>query len=96
MGGELRECRDRYVDLSPTTYSADVRTPVLVLQGADDQRCPLGQSEEFFAGLVRCASTEAEMVVYPGGSHGMAKSGKPSHRLDYHRRVVEWVQRAAP
>ena len=34
------------------------------------------------------------MVVYPGGSHSMAGTGKPSHREDYHRRIEHWVQRA--
>src|SRR5690606_31590180 len=76
MAGELNDSRDKYLDLSPTTYCGNVRTPTLVLQGEDDERCPLGQSEEFFSGLVRCSDAESVMVVYPGGSHGLAKSGK--------------------
>ena len=95
MDGELSDSRDKYLHLSPTTYCDDVHTPTLVLQGAEDGRCPLGQSEEFYAGLVRCSDAETLMVVYPGASHGLAKSGKPSHRVDYHQRIVDWVRRAA-
>jgi len=34
----------------------------------------------------------ARMVVYPGGSHALAGTGRPSHRLDYHRRLAHWVR----
>jgi hypothetical protein len=57
-----------------------------------DARCALGKSEEIFARLVRCSNAPARMVVYPGGSHSMATSGKPSHRVDYHARLVAWVE----
>ena len=95
MGGELHEHRERYRHLSPTTYCHRVRTPTLLLQGADDGRCPLGQNEELFAGLVRCSDVETELVVYPGASHALSKSGKPSHRRDYHQRITDWVERHA-
>lgn len=95
MAGELHDHRERYRHLSPTSYCHEVRTPTLLLQGEDDGRCPLGQTEEMFAGMVRCADVDAQMVVYPGGGHGMAKSGKPSHRRDYHQRIVDWVERYA-
>ena len=34
-----------------------------------------------------------EMVRYPGSSHSFRLSGRPSHRLDYYRRVIEWLER---
>ncbi len=95
MGGELAEERARYHALSPVQECHTIRTPTLLLQGEDDQRCPLGQSEEIFAHLVRCAEASCRMVVYPGGSHRMAGTGKPSHRLDYHRRLAGWMRRWA-
>ena len=33
------------------------------------------------------------MVRYPGGAHGFIASGRPSHRVDYVRRAVEWLER---
>ena len=41
------------------------------------------------------ADVETELVVYPGGSHALSASGKPSHRRDYHQRIVDWVERHA-
>ena len=92
MGGEMEDVRERYHRLSPLNCADSVRTPTLILQGDDDRRCPLGQSEELFAALIRQTDAPCRMVVYPGGSHSLASSGKPSHRLDYHQRIVDWVE----
>lgn len=91
MGADLNEATERYARLSPVEYAAKVDTATLFLQGQDDQRCPIGQSEEMFAHMVRAGHENSMMVVYPGGSHSMAGSGKPSHRVDYHRRVAAWL-----
>ena len=92
MGSELATRRETGFHLSPVTQCMDVTTPTLILQGEDDQRCPLGQSEELFAALVRCSEVTVRMVVYPGGSHSLPTNGRPSHRLDYHQRLVDWVE----
>ena len=93
MCGEMDEVAERAYALSPVAHCAKATTPTLILQGEKDGRCPLGQSEELFANLIRCGKTTAELVVYPGGSHGLAESGKPSHRVDYHQRLCDWANR---
>jgi len=70
-----------------------VRTPTLFLQGADDERCPRGQSEELFVKLRSIGVAPTEMVLYPGGSHHVFSTGKPSHRVDVQRRIVDWLER---
>jgi dipeptidyl aminopeptidase/acylaminoacyl peptidase len=37
-----------------------------------------------------------ELVLYPGASHLFVLNGRPSHRADWNRRVVEWVMRHTP
>lgn len=93
MGGELDEVAPRGRALSPVAHCANATTPTLILQGEDDGRCPLGQAEELFANLVRCSDAPVELVVYPGASHGLAESGRPSHRVDYHQRLCDWANR---
>jgi dipeptidyl aminopeptidase/acylaminoacyl peptidase len=93
MGGEPADMQERYDRLAPIHHAHEVTTPTLLLQGDDDQRCPLGQTEEMFAALVRRSDAPCTMVVYPGGSHALASTGKPSHRVDYHRRIVRWLER---
>ena len=91
MGGEFDETSKRAHALSPVTHCLKVTTPTLILQGADDGRCPIGQSEQLFANLIRCSEVAAELVVYPGGSHSLAETGRPSHRVDYHQRLCDWA-----
>ncbi|HLZ71519.1 MAG TPA: S9 family peptidase [Dehalococcoidia bacterium] len=92
MGGPLPETRETYRRLSPINSIDRVRTPCLILHGEADDRCPIGQGEEWFAGL-RARGQTAEMVRYPGGSHGFILLGPPSHRLDFLQRVLGWIER---
>ena len=82
--------RDRLVKLSPLTYVDAVRAPTLILHGAADERCPAGQAEQWFHAL-RTRDVKVRLVLYPGGSHLFLLNGRPSHRIDYSRRLVDWV-----
>lgn len=90
IGGDAYETRQRYLDLSPISHVERVTTPVLILHGASDDRCPVGEAEQWFTALRRQRKT-VEMVLYPGASHLFILQGHPSHRLDYSRRLVDWV-----
>jgi dipeptidyl aminopeptidase/acylaminoacyl peptidase len=79
----------RLWDLSPLRLVSNVTTPLLLLHGEADYRCPIEQSEQFFAALRR-RGKEAVFVRYPGESHGMAVSGTPAHRIDRTTRILDW------
>ncbi|WP_019140607.1 S9 family peptidase [Noviherbaspirillum massiliense] len=93
MYGELKIQRDKMRELSPMGYIERARAATLILQGEQDQRCPVSQSEELFTALLSGTDTLVEMVIYPGGSHHFFESGKPSHRLDMVARLVGWMER---
>jgi dipeptidyl aminopeptidase/acylaminoacyl peptidase len=95
MGGGITDGRETFRRLSPINYVDKVTTPTLVLHGEADERCPIGQGEEFFTGLVAAGKVPTEFVRYPGGSHMFIAQGRPSHRVDFNRRVVDWVTRHA-
>ncbi|WP_437827381.1 alpha/beta hydrolase family protein [Sorangium sp. So ce1153] len=59
----------------------------------EDHRCPIGQSEKLFAALVRSGKAPVEFIRFPGGDHHLAEHGKPSHRVFYNHRLIEWVER---
>jgi dipeptidyl aminopeptidase/acylaminoacyl peptidase/CubicO group peptidase (beta-lactamase class C family) len=86
---------NEYAPFSPLTEVAKVRTPTLVVQGAADDRCPAGQAEQWFAAL-RERGVPSRLVLYPGGAHLFILDGPPSHRADFNRRVVDWVEQYAP
>jgi dipeptidyl aminopeptidase/acylaminoacyl peptidase/CubicO group peptidase (beta-lactamase class C family) len=84
-----------YAPFSPLTEVSKVRTPTLVVHGGADERCPVGQAEQWFTAL-RERGVPSRLVLYPGGAHLFILDGPPSYRADFNRRVVEWVEQYAP
>ena len=82
---------ERYERHSPQAHVGKVTCPTLILHGESDDRCPIGQAEEWFTAL-RARGVPVEMVRYPGCSHLFIVDGRPSHRIDYGRRVAGWLR----
>jgi dipeptidyl aminopeptidase/acylaminoacyl peptidase/CubicO group peptidase (beta-lactamase class C family) len=94
LGGPPWADRARYDEMSPLTQVDQVRTPTLIIHGESDARCPIGQAEQWHTAL-RQRGVPTRLVLYPGGSHLFILEGPPSHRLDFNRRIVEWVEQYA-
>jgi dipeptidyl aminopeptidase/acylaminoacyl peptidase len=84
----------RYDVMSPMAQVARVRTPTLIVHGAADLRCPVDQAKQWHTAL-RERGVPTRLVLYPDASHLFILEGKPSHRLDFNRRVVDWVEQYA-
>jgi dipeptidyl aminopeptidase/acylaminoacyl peptidase len=82
-------------ELSPLQYIEQSTTPTLFMQGKEDERCPKCQSEELFVSLYRAGDTPAELVLYPGETHGFLGSGTPSCREDAAERILGWIEHHA-
>lgn len=87
---DVAEGADALRAASPLAHAAAVRTPTLILQGEDDDRCPVGQAEQWFS-ILRAQRVPVQLVRYPGASHLFILNGRPSHRVDYGRRLEAWV-----
>lgn len=61
LGGSPDEQPERYVGSSPITYVEQVKSPVLILAGENDSRCPMRQIEKYVA---RLAEHGREHQVY--------------------------------
>jgi len=94
LGGTPWQRPENYADMSPLTRVADVRTPTLVIHGANDLTCPLGQAQQWHTAL-REQGVPTRLVVYPDASHAFILVGPPSQRLDFNHRVVDWLERHA-
>ncbi|MBX5437863.1 MAG: S9 family peptidase [Alicyclobacillaceae bacterium] len=75
---------ERLLERSPISHVKNVKTPLLLLHGESDLRCPVTQSEEFFVALKRLGKNVA-MVRYPGANHSLQR---PSHKVDRLRRTL--------
>ena len=94
LGGLPWTQPERYAAMSPIASVAAVRTPTLILHGAEDLRCPVGQAQQWHTAL-RELGVPTRLVLYPEASHAFILTGPPSQRLDYNRRIVEWVEQHA-
>jgi dipeptidyl aminopeptidase/acylaminoacyl peptidase len=77
---------------SSLRLASDIRTPLLLLQGDEDRRCPAADNEQLFSAL-RYLGREVEYVVYPESDHGFSLCGRPDRRIDRYKRVLEWFER---
>ena len=91
-GGPYTGARDKFLHHSPITYAHNVQTPVLLLHGEDDLRCPIEQSEQYFVALKRLGKT-VEFVRFPNSTHRFRKMGHPSLIVEYYNRLLAWLER---
>jgi len=78
-----------YAERSPITYAKDIATPLLIIHSEDDLRCPMEQAEQLFIALKKLRR-EVLFVRFPDENHEMSRSGKPRHRLERFRFILEW------
>jgi dipeptidyl aminopeptidase/acylaminoacyl peptidase len=80
---------------SPLTYIDQVRTPTLVLHSEQDRRCPLGIALRYYTEL-KLNGVEAELLVFPGETHELSRSGTPIHRRQRFDHILDWWGRHLP
>ena len=78
-----------YLQRSPLTYAANITTPLLIIHAENDLRCPIEQAEQLFVALKK-QNKEVRFVRFPDEGHDMSRAGKPRHRLERFRVILEW------
>jgi dipeptidyl aminopeptidase/acylaminoacyl peptidase len=78
------------LDRSPLRHAANITTPLLLLHGENDYRCPIEQSEQLFVALRRLGK-EARLVRFPGESHSLTIGGRPTHRQTRFTLILDWL-----
>lgn len=76
---------------SPLRFYPDITAATLILVGDQDDRCPVNQAEQLYTLLRHRDRQPVELVVYPGESHLLARSGRPQTREHRWRRTAQWL-----
>ncbi|NTU27168.1 S9 family peptidase [Bacillus tequilensis] len=76
-------------DRSPLKYAANVETPLLILHGERDDRCPIEQAEQLFIALKKMGK-ETKLVRFPKASHNLSRSGHPGQRIKRLNYISSW------
>jgi dipeptidyl aminopeptidase/acylaminoacyl peptidase len=89
FSGAPWESDSLYRVLSPMTYAASMRTPMLIVHSEDDKRTPITDGEQLFMSL-RKRGVPAEFVRYPRSFHGLSRTGPPWLLVDRLERIRTW------
>jgi dipeptidyl aminopeptidase/acylaminoacyl peptidase len=78
---------------SPITHVAKVKTPLMLVDGDEDLRTPPADGGEMMFRALKYLKVPTVMVRFPGESHELSRSGKPSHRIERLRHIVGWFDK---
>ena len=78
-------------DFSPLKYAKNIETPLLILHGELDFRCPIEQGEQLFITLKHLRK-EVEFVRFPGANHELSRSGHPEMRIERLNHILRWFE----
>ncbi|SEO96674.1 Dipeptidyl aminopeptidase/acylaminoacyl peptidase [Halogranum amylolyticum] len=77
---------------SSITDVGNLDTPLLVMAGGQDWRCPSSQSEQLYVSAKK-QGVDAKLVVYPDEHHNIGDPDRAIHRLE---EILGWYERYDP
>lgn len=80
---------------NPFAKIGQVRTPAFVIHSEEDLRCPIEQAQRYYTALKK-QGVETEMLVFPGETHELSRSGSPWHRRQRFDHILRWWARYLP
>lgn len=84
---------EEFLARSPVNYAEKITTPMMFIEGDADLRTPAGQGGEAMFRALKAQRKTAVMVRFPGETHELSRSGKPSFRLERLRHIVGWFDK---
>lgn len=91
LGGNPWENISLLWEKSPLAHVKSINTPLLILHGEEDLRCPVEQSDQLFTALKRWDRT-TKLIRFPKSNHTFMKNGKPSYRIHFLEEVTDWIE----
>lgn len=88
MGGSpyVGDNMKKYIEQSPITYAAKIKTPTLIMSDLGDVRVPVTQSFQMYHAM-KDNNVPVKFIAYPVSGHG---PDDPTHQSDIDRRYVDW------
>ncbi|WFO74794.1 S9 family peptidase [Desulfurococcaceae archaeon MEX13E-LK6-19] len=92
IGGYPWQIPGKYWEKSPLRYVENVETPLLIIHSTEDYRCHLVEAIQLFTAL-KTLGKEAKLVIFPGENHDLSRRGKPKHRAERLKHILEWFKK---
>jgi dipeptidyl aminopeptidase/acylaminoacyl peptidase len=91
MGDPVKD-KALWADRSPINSIAKVKAPLLILAGANDPRCPRGESEQIEAAVKKQGGT-AILKIYENEGHGFSRV---ENQIDAYQRAADFLRVHVP
>ncbi|PYZ98767.1 peptidase [Alteribacter lacisalsi] len=92
IGADLMSDPDKMWAHSPLKYVKNIETPLLILHGERDFRCPVEQAEQLFVAL-KHQKKDTRFVRFPGANHELSRSGPPKLRYARLKELENWFNK---
>ena len=87
-GGLPHTNRGKFAEFSPHLHAANFRTPMLVVQGEQDFRCPASEGISLFTAL-QTLGVESKFLWFPDEGHWVLK---PANSQVWYANVLGWLR----
>lgn len=77
---------------SPLRYAKNIETPLLILHGERDDRCPIEQAEQLYITL-KSMGKETQFVRFPNADHNLSRVGLPNLRQQRLEHMIKWFRK---
>jgi dipeptidyl aminopeptidase/acylaminoacyl peptidase len=92
--GDPQRDRDALTALSPITYIDRLQAPLLIIQGANDPRVPVGEAVQIQLALEK-RKIPSQLIIFADEGHGSAKRSNQvleiGHTLDFFRQHLQGI-----
>ena len=80
--GDPAQDRQALLELSPITYSDRIKAPLLIIQGANDPRVPVGEAVQMQK-LLEQKNIPSQLVIFADEGHGSSKRSNQVLQIGY-------------
>lgn len=89
--GNIEDAADRafFTEISPLSYADRIRSPLMVVHGANDPRVPVGEADQIVR-AVRHRGGDVEYLRFPDEGHGIARL---PNRVTAYQRIARFLDR---
>jgi dipeptidyl aminopeptidase/acylaminoacyl peptidase len=91
LGRDLSKA-DELWQMSPIAHAHNAKTPLLVIHGEEDLRCPQEQGEQMYVAMKK-HNVDTRFVTFPESSHGLSREGLPNLRIERLNEIVDWFEK---
>ena len=84
---------EEYRQRSPITFVERITTPLMLIEGETDLRTPTDAGGGTMFRALKALHKPTAMVLFPGETHELSRSGKPSHRIERLRHIMNWFDK---